>query len=279
MVVVDNGSTDGTAEMMREKYSDFTLMEMDANLGFGRALDLAIGQYGDGPILLLNNDVVLEEGFVAEMTATAAGGSPMVAGVLTRSDEPGIIDSAGVIADSRTLMAFDYLEGAPIEAVLNAGPPLGPTGGAGLYDRTAFNQAGGFDPRIFAYYEDLDLALRMRLDGCRCVLAPRARGSHMRSSTLGARSASKYALTGWSRGYLLRRYGIMDSLPRLVRTVVYDGCVCAGQIVMDHTFSGLRGRFRGWQAAGSLEKRPRPASGLSRISVRAAIRARIKRYL
>lgn len=101
----------------------------------------------------------------------------------------------------------------------------------------------------------------------------------MRSSTLGARSASKYALTGWSRGYLLRRYGIMDSPPRLIRTVVYDGCVCAGQIVMDHTFSGIRGRFRGWRAAGPMEKRPLPESGLSRVSVRAAIRARIKRYL
>ena len=101
----------------------------------------------------------------------------------------------------------------------------------------------------------------------------------MRSSTLGARSASKYALTGWSRGYLLRRYGIMRSLPRFVRTVAYDGCVCLGQILIDHTFSGVRGRLRGWRDARRLPRRELPADGLVEVSMRAAIRARIKRYL
>ena len=98
----------------------------------------------------------------------------MVAGVLVQEAAPGLIDSAGVVAD-RTLMGFDYLHGEPLEAAERAPDPLGPTGGAALYRLDAFRAASGFDERIFLYYEDLDLALRLRAAGARCRLAAGAR--------------------------------------------------------------------------------------------------------
>ena len=279
VVVVDNASDDGTAEMVRAEFPDCGLFELDRNRGFGQALNEAIAATGSGPVMVLNNDVVLQPDFVEQMMAVFERGAPVVCGVLVRSADPGLIDSAGVVADRRTLMAFDYLEGSPVAQVAAAGPPLGATGGAALYDRDAFNSVGGFDPEIFAYYEDLDLALRLRSAGYAPELAPLARATHLRSSTLGDRSAAKYALTGWSRGYLLRRYRVLGTAGGLARTLVAEIVVCSGQLVIDRTANGIRGRVRGWKAAKGLSARSLPSTGLTDFSFRAALKPRIRRYL
>ena len=279
VVVVDNASDDGTSDMVRAEFPECRLFELKSNRGFGRALNEAIAATGEGPIMILNNDVALEPDFVEQMMAVYDRGAPVVCGVLIQEDDPGLIDSAGVVADRRTLMAFDYLEGRSVGSVADSGSPLGATGGAALYERAAFDAVGGFDPEIFAYYEDLDLALRMRLAGYVPALAPLARAAHQRSSTLGDRSADKYALTGWSRGYLIRRYGVMRSPNGFIRTLVAETVVGLGQLVLDHTAQGIRGRFRGWRAARGLPPRPLPPDGLDDFSFRAAIKARVSRYL
>ena len=63
--------------------------------------------------------------------------------------------------------------------------------------------------RLFAYWEDTDLALRLIREGHRCRLAPDARGTHEHSATLGAGSAEKNRLTGFGRGYVLRKWGVV----------------------------------------------------------------------
>ena len=115
---------------------------------------------------------------------------------------------------------------------------------------TAFEAVGGFDERIFLYYEDLDLALRMAAAGARCRLAPEARALHAYSASLGAGSGEKYARTGWSRGYMLRRYGVMSRPRDAARVLATEGAICAGQLLMDRTAAGLRGRLRGWREGG-----------------------------
>ena len=150
VVVVDNGSRDGSVAMTRERFPWVEPLELDRNLGFGRALNLAISERPGDPIMLLNNDVECEPGFVAAMLEALRPGVEMVAGVLTQRASPSIVDSAGVVADRRTLMAFDYLHGRPASEAASAPPPLAPTGGAALYRRGAFEEVGGFDERIFA---------------------------------------------------------------------------------------------------------------------------------
>lgn len=278
VVVVDNGSTDGTIEMLAADFPEHEVLALQQNLGFGRALNQAIASLGSGPIILLNNDVILEPEFIEEITETAREtGAQMVASVLLRADRPDQIDSAGIVADEETLMAFDFLEGMPVATAQSAPAPLGPSGGAALYDRAAFERVGGFDEEIFAYYEDLDLALRMRLDGCACALSRNARGTHVRSATLGSRSSAKYGITGWSRGYLIRRYGLMKSARGALRTLVFEGFVCVGQLTLERTASGIRGRLKGWRAGKGLPQRSLPTDGLTHISARRAIRDRLQR--
>ena len=101
----------------------------------------------------------------------------MAAGVMRDARSPGSIETAGIELD-RTLLAYDYLNGEPLSALEGSVPdPIGPSGAAAAFDREAFLSVGGFDERIFAYLEDVDLVLRLRRDGGRCRLAQDARGT------------------------------------------------------------------------------------------------------
>jgi N-acetylglucosaminyl-diphospho-decaprenol L-rhamnosyltransferase len=272
VVVADNGEGEGCSALLRERFPDVTRVGFGRNLGFGSALNRAIAEAGEGPIVLLNDDAVAEPRMV-EKLAEGAQRAEMVAAVLLSERDPSRIDSAGVTVD-QTLMAFDHLSGEPVESLADAPDPLGPTGGCGLYDRAAFDAIGGFDERIFLYYEDVDLALRMRAAGAACVLAPQARAVHGYSLTLGARTGRKYAMTGWSRGYLMRRYGITAALGLATGALARELVVCAGQLVRDRTLAGAKGRIAGWRAARDLSRRPLPPGAARRLSVREALALR-----
>ena len=276
VVLVDNGSSDDSVELARRELPAVQVVELGANLGFGRAINRAVAEAPGDPILLLNNDAVPEPRFVEALLDGLGAGVDSVAGVLLQERAPELIDSAGVVADA-TLMGFDYLHGERAEAAAGAPAPLGPTGGAALYRRAAFEAAGGFDERIFLYYEDLDLALRMAARGGRCALAPAARALHAYSASLGAASARKYEWTGWSRGYMLRRYGVMRD-PRLaLRALACESALCAGQLLRDRTAGGLRGRLRGWREAKGLERRHLAGAPLLDLSAGEALALRRRR--
>jgi N-acetylglucosaminyl-diphospho-decaprenol L-rhamnosyltransferase len=276
VVVLDNGSSDDSPREVREEFPEVELLELGANLGFGSALNRGVEAVPADPVVFLNSDVYCEPRFVEALLEGLGEGVDAVAGVLLQERAPELIDSAGVVADA-TLMGFDHLHGEPAGAAARAPAPLGPTGGAALYRRDAFEALGGFDERIFLYFEDLDLALRLAAGGSRCALAPEARALHAYSASLGAASARKYGWTGWSRGYMLRRYGVMRS-PRLaLRALACEGALCAGQLLRDRTAAGLRGRLRGWREAAGLEPRNVEGAPLLDLSAWEALALRRRR--
>jgi N-acetylglucosaminyl-diphospho-decaprenol L-rhamnosyltransferase len=276
VVVVDNGSGDDSVALVREQFPEVTLLELERNLGFGPAINRAVRGHRADPLILLNNDIECEPRFVEALLDAAAEGVQSVAGVLVQERAPELIDSAGVVADS-TLMGFDYLHGEPLAAAASAADPLGPTGGAALYDRAAFEAVGGFDERIFLYYEDLDLALRIAAAGARCRLAGGARALHAYSASLGAKSGQKFAHTGWSRGYMLRRYGVMSQPRPALRALACEAAICAGQLLLDRSAEGISGRLRGWRDGGGLERRELGHAELLDVSQREALRMRRRR--
>jgi GT2 family glycosyltransferase len=276
VVVVDNGSSDDSVELLRTQFPEVELLALEQNVGFGPGLNRAVAAHPAERLILLNNDVECEPRFVEALLEELGEGVDSVAGVLVQEAAPDLIDSAGVVADA-TLMGFDYLHGEPLAAALAAAAPLGPTGGAALYRRAAFEAVGGFDERIFLYYEDLDLALRIAAAGSACRLAGEARALHAYSASLGAASGAKFAHTGWSRGYMLRRYGVM-SQPRLaLRALACEAALCAGQLLIDRSAKGIGARRRGWRDGGSLGRRQVGAAPLLEISAREALQLRRRR--
>jgi GT2 family glycosyltransferase len=278
VVIADNTGSPTAIEDIRPHFPSLKTVSFGRNLGFGKAINRAVQAYPGDPVIVLNDDAVARPDFVENLIDEATAAKvEMVAGVLLRGEDERIVDSAGILADE-TLMAFDYLTGMDVSAVERAEDPIGPSGGAALYSAAAFTQAGGFDEEIFAYYEDLDLALRIRAMGGECRLARSAFVVHGYSETLGARTGRKYALTGWGRGYLLRRYGVMRSPSRALRTIAIETSICAAQMLRDHSAAGLRGRLRGWKRGGELPREQLPATGLSKLSIGEALKLRLQRY-
>ena len=275
--MVDNSSADDSVAAVRDRFPDVEVCKLSENLGFGRALNRATRAIDGDPMVFLNNDVECEPGFLRELLNAAEPGVEMVAGVLVQDDHPHLIDSAGVVVERDTLMAFDYLHGEPVDRLDSASPPLGPCGGAALFRRGAFESLGGFDERIFIYLEDVDLALRASAAGMQCGLAAKARVRHAYSASLGSRSPRKYERTGWSRGYLLRRYGVMHKPAAAVQALLSEGAVCAGQLAKHRTAAGFTGRLAGWRAGGGLPVHSPPADGLLELSLRERLRLRADR--
>lgn len=274
VVIADNGTGDGCRALIESRFPEVRRVGFGRNLGFGPALNRAIATHGDGPIVLLNDDARASPDFV-ERLLVASEDAEMTAAVMVDHHDETRIDSAGVIVD-QTLMGFDYLNGHHVDVLKEAEVPLGPTGGGALYSRDAFVQVGGFDERIFLYFEDVDLAVRIRSIGGRCALAADALASHAYSETLGACSPQKYAMTGWSRGYLLRKYGIMRNWKVAAGALVQETVVCGGQILRDHTTAGLRGRMRGWSAFHGEPSTVPPAT-LTEMSTVESLGLRLRR--
>ena len=201
-----------------------------------------------GTLVLLNDDCVCDPDFIERLIAPLdpRAGIVMTSGVLRDFRHPELIDSAGMELD-RTLLVYDYLNGEPM-SVLGEDPadPIGPSPKAAAFDRDAFLEVGGFDERLFAYWEDVDLALKLLEAGGACRLAADAIGVHEHSATLGSGSSAKNYLTGFGRGYMLRKWGVLTPR-RLPSILARDLVILGGHAVIDHNLTGLVGRVRGWR--------------------------------
>jgi N-acetylglucosaminyl-diphospho-decaprenol L-rhamnosyltransferase len=251
VLVVDNGSQDPGVAQLGSRIAGVEVIRMEQNVGYTRAVNLAARQARGEAIVLLNDDCTCDPGYVESIVAELdpSAGVTMAAGVMREERDPTTIDTAGMQVD-RTLLVFDYLNGEPVDCLGRGVPdPIGPSGAAAAFDREAFLSAGGFDENLFAYWEDVDLVLRMRLDGARCALARDATGVHHHSATLGSGSRRKNYLTGFGRGYMLRKWSVLSSPRRLARALLEDGAICLGQAVMDRNVEGVRGRLHGLRAA------------------------------
>lgn len=257
-IVVDDGSSDDTPAQVRRDWPQATVVELGTNHGYTRAVNRGVSA-GEGEyVVLLNNDVQLRPDCLERLVARLQGDPTIgsVAATMLTPDER-TIDSVGVTADV-TLAAFARLQGRPVAEAARSTPRLaGPEGAAGAYRRVAWEQVGGLDETIVAYMEILDLALRLQTIGWHTASAPDACGVHLGSSTYGKRSAGQRRLAGFSRGYLLRRYGVLRS-GRSARTLLTETVVVVGDIALCRDIQALRGRVQGWRAAAGMPRHQRP---------------------
>ena len=192
VILVDNGSTDGTPARVAERWPGARVMSFDNGRGFAAACNRGVEAGTGAIVVLLNNDVDCNADFLERLTAPFEA-DPQLGSVAALMLQPGgqTIDSLGLVADA-TLAGFPRLQGRDIADALSQRPRLsGPAGAAAAYRRAAWDQVGGMDAGIFAYMEDLDLALRLRSAGWSTAGAADARGIHLGSATHRHRSASQ----------------------------------------------------------------------------------------
>jgi GT2 family glycosyltransferase len=186
IVLIDNGSQDGSAARVRERFPSARVIANRENIGFTRAVNQGIDASSGELLLLLNNDTVMQphsldmlHRCLEALGADAGGVQPL----LLWAEDPEIIDSAG-IAIGRRFVARDDLRGQPCASA----PPeesevFGVCFACALLRRSVFDRCGPLDPDFFAEWDDVEFCLRARWHGYRFFLIPDAVVLHHRSPT------------------------------------------------------------------------------------------------
>jgi GT2 family glycosyltransferase len=205
IILVDNASTDGSAEWVAQHYPEVRLLVNERNLGFTGGNNVGFAAARGELVVLLNNDTEAEPHFLEALVQVARSDPKvgMVAAVLVFAHQPTYVASAGIRMQWDGV-GLDYLPGRPLQD-LPAEPVeiFGPSGGAALYRRAMLEQIGFFWPTYFIYLEDVDLAWRGQLAGWRCLLAPQAVVRHVYSATMGQGSPFKSFLLARNRWLML----------------------------------------------------------------------------
>ncbi|MDH3600409.1 MAG: glycosyltransferase family 2 protein [Candidatus Tectomicrobia bacterium] len=189
VIVVDNGSTDGSADLDYFEGTNWHLIKLSENTGFASANNRAFSENRSDYIALVNNDVVLSSNWaslmVAALEAHESAGS--AASRVLQLKDPRRIDSAGfAYFASGTATSWSGTPADHFSAIDHA--PFGAVASAAVYRRSAIDACGPFQNRYFCYYEDTDLAVRLVLHGYDVVYVDAAVARHETSSTGKARS-------------------------------------------------------------------------------------------
>ena len=186
VLVVDNGSTDGSVEWLKEhRIPSIFLKE---NTGFSGAVNTGIRAADTPYVLLLNNDTRVEPGFVAAMER-AMDQSPKIFSVSSRMIQmyhPELLDDAG---DMYSILGWAYQRGVGRSSELyqKSCRVFSACAGAAIYRRAVFDEIGLFDELHFAYLEDIDVGWRAKLYGYDNIYCPDAAVYHVGSGTSGSR--------------------------------------------------------------------------------------------
>ena len=174
VLIVDNGSSDDSVAYLRAEHPGVRVLELDTNTGFAHAANVGIAEARGNLVALINTDVVLSADWLGRMVRTIES-EPRTASVackmLSLDDPTRIYDAGDVLrrdgaCEQRGRFTRDDGRWEQPEEVFGA------CAGAALYRRDVLLELGGFDERYFAYLEDVDLALRLRLAGWNCRYEP-----------------------------------------------------------------------------------------------------------
>ena len=258
ITVADNGSSDGTTALVRREFPGVRLVELPSNPGFTAANNAGARDGRGDVVVLVNPDAYIAPGCLRALVEPLER-DPRIGLVAGMTLRPGtdIVDSFGVTVDA-ALIPHKRGQGAPPDPDPR-GTLLGPEGCLAAYRREAWDAVGGHDERIFVYGEDIDIALRIRAYGWRAAAAPQARAVHLVSATIGSDSPRQQQWSSFTRGLLLRRYGVLRTTAA-PRAMAQLGIAVAHGLRRHRSWQPLRSIVAGWRGAGPQRLAPDPAA-------------------
>lgn len=203
VLVVDNGSQDGSVELLEEyRRSKLQNMQTDIpregielctiflpeNTGFCHAVNVGIRAAESSYVILLNNDTKVKSGFIKSLYNAINADDKIfsVSAQMLMWDKPELLDDAG---DRYCVLGWAYArgKGRPATEYDKAVEIFSSCGGAAIYRKKIFEEIGYFDEAHFAYLEDLDIGYRARIYGYRNYYEPAAKVLHFGSASSGSR--------------------------------------------------------------------------------------------
>jgi GT2 family glycosyltransferase len=270
IIVVDNGSRDGSVAWLRSRYPQIRVIANGRNLGFAAAVNQGVKASDSRYVVTLNNDTEPDPAWLAALVSVAEEDPTvgMCASKMLFADRPGIInstgiciDQAGIAWDRRGGESDDDSEMSPVEV-------FGPCGGAAMYRRAMLDKIGLFDEDFFAYLEDVDLAWRARRAGQRCLYVPTARVFHRHSATGGEGSPFKNYHVGRNKiGLIARNYPFVRLWRCVPALVLYDMASVAYMMLVRHDIHALYGRLAGLVRLGRMWRKRETTDGAIRTDL------------
>lgn len=187
VLVVDNGSSDGSCELIRERFPQTALIELPENTGFCHAVNVGIRASETPYVILLNNDTKVKPGFVKNLFLSMEQKKDAfaVSAKMLMWDREDLVDDAG---DRYCVLGWAYSRGKGKPAAHYDRPcrVFSACGGAAIYRRSVLEEIGLFDERHFAYLEDLDIGYRAQIYGYHSYYEPSAEVCHYGSASSGS---------------------------------------------------------------------------------------------
>lgn len=244
-IVVDNGSSDGSADMAEQDFGARVIRNGE-NRGFCAANNQGIAIANGEFIALLNNDAEAAPGWLAALYRACSKGTEvgMAASKVLVWEDTARIDKAG------HLMFPDGQNRGRGSGALDRGQfdreeeILWPDGSAAMYRKSMLEAIGGFDEDFFAYGDDAELGLRARIAGWKCVYTPAAVVRHRRGSTMGKGSMRRLALIERNRVLLAAK---LFPASLLWRNPFYFAARLAAGAWLANRGEGDTAHFPGWR--------------------------------
>lgn len=210
IIVVDNGSADGSPEIIKERFSGkIRLIENKCNLGFAEGNNIGIASAKGAYIALLNDDAYADAAWLSELMGAALRSDRtfgMWASKILFYDRRDIIDTAAHLIYPDGLNRGRG-KGEPDTGIYDREEEVFfPSGCAALYSKSMLDEIGLFDPDFFAYGDDTDIGLKARIAGWKCLYVPSATVLHRSSATAGRYSPLKAYLVERNRVWILIKY-------------------------------------------------------------------------
>jgi GT2 family glycosyltransferase len=290
VIVVDNGSRDGTPKWLERDRPNVEVIALPANLGFAAAVNLAVERVTTPYVALLNDDAQADPRWLSELVAALEGdqGAGSAAARMLSDPERDVLDGAGDVVywsgrvERRGRGEVDVGQYAQREHVASA------CAGAALYRRAAWAAVGGFEESFFAYHEDVECGLRAQLAGWTCVYVPEAVAYHAGAATSGTNGrpdpyfdALDRRNTLWTMAACFPRRALLSHAPSiLLHQILGLGASIRDRRLRSHlrgTIAALRGWPGAWRRRRTIapdhpERRARLAAVVRPDSSRALLR-------
>lgn len=266
IVVVDNGSTDGSQDAIRREFPSVTLVALKENTGFTGANNAGIKSAEGDLIVLLNNDCIVEQNWLINLYKRMEDSDvAAVTSSMRNINDVNIIDSAGGQFD---WMGFSRDVGKGEQASLHDQPkeiPF-PCGGAVMIRRSALPSADKlFWNELFIYQEDFDLGFELWRTGWKIVYEPTAVVRHMHSATMSKFNYFKEQLCVRNRLLVLRKHFDEDTFTEIAPILrkwqylwilrsLAGGRVSQAKAVMRGSLAGFRMPVRKFAAPVSVNE-------------------------
>ncbi|MGH3025395.1 MAG: glycosyltransferase, partial [Gaiellaceae bacterium] len=242
VVIVDNASTDGSAETARRLGAD-RVVQNPLNVGFVVAASQGLALASSDWVLLANPDLVVSDSFVTVVVGAATTAPPDVAALvpdIRYASEPEVVNSRGLEVDDVGVPA-ERDAGRAADSVESPLEVFGASSSASILRVDALRRVGGLEPAYFAYLEDVDVAWRLRKSGYRALLLRDALALHEGSASTGEGSWLKAFLVARNRRILFRLHGPRTPRARSFRVVVEVGHATV-QALSGSRGASIRGR-------------------------------------